>query len=287
MADLLGPTKRGTRWNESQFQAPPSTVVAYKQVNGAWVRADAKAGVTLFGLCGVNALAMAESGLTHSYVNTMTMFARMAPKKLADCEGRTTLGAIQSQAVADGFETTYMLGWRDAGYAAKDWQAFALKHLAAGAVIVVETLRGQVLHDYMSGKNEDATGLQRHLYCLHDYNPGGTTATFSNKTVPAGFVVSDGCNFYVNPVVNGKITRRIEWGYFSYYTQANVAAAGIGGMLAIYPKPKPIAASPAPAPVQPQPPVVTTTATTQTLTFTFTRDELAALQSLLARLPRP
>lgn len=281
MADLLGPTKRGVRWDESQFQAPLSTVVAYKEVNGAWVRSDAKAGVTLHSLCGVNALAMAESAVGQTYVNTMALFAKMAPVKRCDSDGASTIYELRDQALADGFKVA-IVNYNDAGIAEATWRDFLGHQTAAGAVVIVETLEGHALRDFISGQTEDAqlTGvnrLQRHFFGVYAANTATSLALFpGHNNLPHGYVVADGCNGLMNPVVSGVRTRVIgaDKHQMLYYDYALVRASRPAALLAVYPKA--VAPTPTPAPQ----PVVTVAALQSQITLLQT--QVTQLEAVIA-----
>ena len=62
----------GVKWNESQFQGSPLK----------------------HSLCGPNALAMAESWGSQSYVNTLSVFNRMYSAKRCDSDGAATISSL-------------------------------------------------------------------------------------------------------------------------------------------------------------------------------------------------
>src|SRR5690242_12042457 len=173
-----------TLWNESQFQAPATNVTAKSSGK------TARAGVTIYDACGVNALAMAESALA-SYSSTMHVFAKMAPAGLCDETGRTVIENIQRQAVSDGFISTkeHIIAFNGNGIPEAIWRHFLAVHLAAGAAVILETLNGQVLSDLITHEGEDATNLQRHFFSLYAAETSGETPYFPNvKALPNGYV---------------------------------------------------------------------------------------------------
>lgn len=212
MADVI---VSGTRWNESQFQGTPLK----------------------HALCGPNALAMAESWGAQSYVNTLAVFNRMYPAGRCDAEGASTIDALEAQASADGFKTE-KVGYTDAGIAEATWRHFLSTH-AGKAVVIVETLAGQQLRDLISGQGEDATNLERHFFGIYGLNDGSApSATFGGRSVPAGYITSDGCNNLMNPVVNGARTRVLGENSHQqlYYLYAVVRASRPAALLAVYAK---------------------------------------------------
>lgn len=233
---MAGSLLPGTHWNESEFQGGHTA------------------------LCGPNALAMLESAHSQAYVNTLTVYTRMLAAKRCDSNGASTMSNLELQAHADGFTKTDRLGWNGNGYAQSVWQPWIVKHLYAGAAILLETNNGQALKDFIRSTGEDATNLQYHFIGLIGHNEGGDSPTFG-RTVPYGFICTDGCNNAVNPIVNGTRTRIVgaaSTGLLFYYPLTVIAAARPGALLAIYPKaavvpapaPKPLPAPmPAPAPV--------------------------------------
>lgn len=232
----------GVKWNESEFQRTAAPV---------YVKSENKtvaAGVTLFGTCGPNALAMAESWAAQSYVNTMAVFARMAPAGRCDSIGRATINSLRDQAVADGFRVE-LVGYNGAGIDEATWRHFLATH-AGNSVVIVETLNGQALRDLISGQGEDATNLQRHFFGIYGLNDGSGPSALFKRSVPPGYIVSDGCNGLMNPVVNGVRQRVIGSDKHQqlYYPYALVRASRPAALLAIYPK----SASQPPAPT-PQP----------------------------------
>lgn len=210
MADVI---VSGTKWDESQFQGVPLK----------------------HALCGPNALAMAESWGGQSYVNTLDVFNRMyaASPRRCDSEGASTIDELEAQAQADGFKTE-KIGYTDAGIAEATWRHFLAVH-AGKAVVIVETLAGQQLRDLISGQGEDATNLERHFFGIYGLNDGSSaSATFGGRSVPAGYITSDGCNNLMNPVVNGARTRVLKGNQQLYYPYTVVRAARPAAMLAVY-----------------------------------------------------
>lgn len=215
MADVM---VSGTKWNESQFQ------------NGH------------MNACGVNALALAESWGSQSYLSTAALFDRMYAAGNCDSTGRATIDSIERQARADKF-TTEKIGFTSSGIAEATWRHFLATH-AGKAVVIVETLEGCQLRDLISGQGEDAqlTGpnrLQRHFFGIYGLNDGtSASATFGGKTLPAGYIVSDGCNGLMNPVVNGVRQRVLGPNAHQqlYYSYATVRASRPAALLAVYPK---------------------------------------------------
>src|SRR6185312_13520102 len=127
---MAGSLLPGRHWNESQFQGGHTA------------------------LCGPNALAMLESALGQSYVNTLAVYTRMLSAKRCGTDGDSTMENLELQAHSDGFTRTERLGWNGAGYAENVWQPWIVTHLLAGAAILVETTNGQALRDLLSGQGE-------------------------------------------------------------------------------------------------------------------------------------
>ena len=229
----------GVKWNESEFQRTAAPVYVKSE------NTTVAAGVTLFGTCGPNALAMAESCASQTYVNTMTVFGRMAPAGRCDSDGRATIDSLAAQAKADGFRVE-LVGYNGAGIDEATWRHFLATH-AGNAVVIVETLNGQALRDLISGQGEDATNLQRHFFGIYGLNDGTQPSALFKRTVPPGYIVSDGCNGLMNPVVNGARERVIGADKHQqlFYPYTVVRASRPGALLAIYPK------SATPAPSQP------------------------------------
>lgn len=263
----------GVKWNESEFQRTAAPV---------YVKSENKtvaAGVTLFGTCGPNALAMAESWAAQSYVNTMAVFARMAPAGRCDSIGRATINSLRDQAVADGFKVELM-GYNGAGIDEATWRHFLATH-AGNSVVIVETLNGQALRDLISGQGEDATNLQRHFFGIYGLNDGTQPSALFKRSVPPGYIVSDGCNGLMNPVVNGVRQRVIGSDKHQqlYYPYALVRASRPAALLAIYPK----SASQPPAPTTP-PAQPTALEISQWHELQADRAQIAALKQQLAQL---
>lgn len=205
----------GTRWNESEFQGGH------------------------FATCGPNALAMAESWGAQAYVNTLTVYGRMVATKRCEDNGAATIDSLEEQAVADGFKVE-KVAFNGAGIDEATWRHFLAAH-AARSVVIVETLEGCQLRDLISGQTEDAqlTGpnrLQRHFFGIYGLNDGTQPSALFKRTVPAGYIVSDGCNGLMNPVVNGVRQRVIGGKQQLYYPYALVRASRPAALLAVYPK---------------------------------------------------
>jgi hypothetical protein len=269
-------------WNESQFQVIPTTTYV------ASSKTKVAAGTRLFDMCGVNAAAMAESALSGNYVSTAALFMKMAPAGRCDATGRATINSIQAQVVADGHKNTVLVGYNGNGIPEATWRQFLGYHLARGAAVILETLNGQVLSDLITHQGEDATNLQRHFFSLYAAVNSGESPYFTGvKALPNGYVCADGASGAMNPVVNGA-RQRLSGHQMVYYPYAIVRASRPAALLAVYPKPAP-AVTTTPAP-QPQQPVAATTAATTAatnVTISLSPSELSALESLLARLPKP
>lgn len=264
----------GVKWNESEFQRTAAPV---------YVKSENKtvaAGVTLFGTCGPNALAMAESWAAQSYVNTMAVFARMAPAGRCDSIGRATINSLRDQAVADGFRVE-LVGYNGAGIDEATWRHFLATH-AGNSVVIVETLNGQALRDLISGQGEDATGLQRHFFGIYGLNDGSGPSALFKRNVPPGYIVSDGCNGLMNPVVNGARQRVLGADKHQqlYYPYALVRASRPAALLAIYPK----SAKPAPTPTPQPTSQPTALEISQWHELQADRAQIAALKQQLAQL---
>ena len=264
----------GGKWNESEFQRTAAPV---------YVKSENKtvaAGVTLFGTCGPNALAMAESWAAQSYVNTMAVFARMAPAGRCDSIGRATINSLRDQAVADGFKVE-LVGYNGAGIDEAVWRHFLATH-AGNSVVIVETLNGQALRDLISGQGEDATNLQRHFFGIYGLNDGSGPSALFKRSVPPGYIVSDGCNGLMNPVVNGVRQRVIGSDKHQqlYYPYALVRASRPAALLGIYPK----SAKPAPTPTPQPTSQPTALEISQWHELQADRAQIAALKQQLAQL---
>jgi len=238
----------GVRWNESEFQKTAAPVYVKSE------NRTVAAGVTLFSTCGPNALAMAESWGSQSYVNTMALFARMAPAGRCDSGGAATIDSLRDQAVADGYKVE-KIAFTGAGIPEATWRHFLAVH-AGNSVVIVETLEGCQLRDLISGQYEDATlsgpnRLQRHFFGIYGLNDGTQPSALFKRTVPAGYITSDGCNGLMNPVVNGARQRVIgpDAHQQLYYPYAVVRASRPAALLAVYPK----SATQPPAPSQETP----------------------------------
>lgn len=262
---MAGAMLRGKHWNESQFQGG----------HGA--------------LCGPNALAMLQSALGQSYVNTLTVYNRMLVARRCDPGGASTMANLELQARVDGFSKTVHLGWNDNGYAQATWENFLTTHLLAGAAVLIETNNGQALRDYVSGQGEDATNLQRHFFGVLGYNAGGYSPTIA-RAVPFGFIATDGCNNSMNPIINGVRTRIMaNTSILQFYPATVVGLTRPGALLAIYPKPTGVVVAKPPAPIPaPVPTPIPTPAPVSPTSYTVTvsADELRALESLLTHLPK-
>lgn len=90
----------------------------------------------------------------------------------------------------------------------------------------------QVLHDVITGGGMDAHGLQGHFNCVFGKNTGGTSPHFGGRSVPAGFIVSDGDSDVQN-LVNGVLHHRGINTQMVYYSTANVQQAQLTDAFAV------------------------------------------------------
>lgn len=200
------------------------------------------------GDCGPNAGAMAESWADQKYRGVATpgqtatdqMHNRMRASGLCDPSGVTTMGKLEAQINRDGFKTER---WRSGA-----WLDFMKARNGAPAVFPILFQNAHVLRDALTWAGMDAgPGLRGHFVMAAEYHAGGYSAR-SGKTLPEGFYVADGDSDVNNPVVNGRRTRRIADHRLVFYSVANLQAADIVDVLAVYPR---VSFAPAPPPPAP------------------------------------
>jgi hypothetical protein len=187
-----------------------------------------------FATCGPNALGMAESYGIQAYIGkpvagqtaTTVIYNRMLAKKRADPGGASKPSGLIAQAQADGFR---VVAWDGKG----NFKDFILTHLRAGAPVIFETNKGQVLKDLITGQTMDAVNLARHFNLDVGYWAGGVV---NGKNLPEGMWVADGDNGATNPIVNGKRTRVRGGHNLQFYSISNLAASQPIALIAVYPK---------------------------------------------------
>ena len=107
---------------------------------------------------------------------------------------------------------------------------FAVQTLLQGhglksGITLMGIANGQVLHDYLTGAAEDAVNLKNHFIGIVGYNTGGYS-NYLGCAVPEGFLVVDGANGLMNPIVPGvgRVHRNIN-GQLGYYPRAMINQA--------------------------------------------------------------
>jgi len=185
------------------------------------------------GACGWCALAMAESWSKQEYISTKSTYQRAAAaKRMVNRSGAATLNQVAAQAVADGFQVTILHNYTGDIWA--EWHAMLLPYAGVQA-LVIQVSNGQVLHDYLTSKGENAVNLKYHAIMLAGYHIGGYSDVVK-RDLPSGFWACDGDNWDMGSALQ-------------FYPDANLDAAHPCSAFVVHPR----VAIPVPHPV-PAPP---------------------------------
>lgn len=144
----------------------------------------------LNGTCGENALAMAESYVWQKYVPTLAVYHAMRANGWCGVNGASNATEVYDQAVKDGANAEL----RAYGEPWSDWYSWIIPRLQNKCAVVINLANGQALVDALSGKGENAHGLQYHFIAGLEYHPGGYNARLG-QALPEGVVCVDGDNF--------------------------------------------------------------------------------------------